>query len=331
MIISLTTADGATGTTELGLIADAFELLRPAIGPIRFKAGTGGQLQLTLVAAGPDWQEWQTLAVVEPDAATRRAQVAIRRRPDWFPTREAGFLAWAVLEASIRLLLGPEHAPHPLPKTCLNHVIPTDRIEAFSLLRGGYICKSCCETLLARGVSPFAVSQLQDATQLVRAVLIVPQLYRPQPGRLRLVERQGQLVAELPDYGGERLPLQPLELAFYLLLLRHENGIPTDLKGSSRLEDLTRELTELYSRANPTVRPGKARSRAERALRANGQRELTSFLNTCLTEHTPTAVAHKYQVVTTPTGQKKRQIHLDRGQVEDLANVLSTSPLRPHK
>lgn len=328
MIISLTTADGAAGATELELIADAFELLRPAIGPIRFKSGTGGQLQLTLVAAGPDWQEWQTLAV-NPAAPTRQAQVAIRRRPDWFPTREAGFLAWAVLEASIRLLLGPEHAPHPLPKTCLNHLIPTDRIEAFSLLRGGYICKGCCETLLALGVSPFAVSQLQDATQLVRAVLIVPQLYRPQPGRLRLVERQGQLVAELPDYGGERLRLEPQQLAFYLLLLRHENGVPTDLEGSSQLEGLTRELMELYCRTNPTVTSEQARSKAEQALRANRQRELSSYLNAYLGAHTPTAVAREYQVVTTPTGRKKRQVRLDRGRVEDLAGVLTPSPLRP--
>ena len=327
MIISLTTADGATGTTELELIADAFELLRPAIGPIRFKAGTGGQLQLTLVAAGHDWQEWQTLAV-NPAAPTRQAQVAIRRPPDLSPTREAGLLAWAVLEASLRLLLGPEHAPHPLPKTCLNHVIPTDRIGAFSLLRGGYICKGCCETLLALGVSPFAVSQLEDATQLVRAVLIVPQLYRPQPGRLRLVERQDQLVAELPDYGGERLPLEPLQLAFYLLLLRHENGVPTNLEGSSKLEGLTQELAELYSRTNPTAKL-EARSKAERALQAHRQRELTSFLNFILGAHTPTAVAREYQVVTTPTGQKKRQVRLDRRHVEDLAGVLSPSPLRP--
>lgn len=322
MIIGLTTTTAA----EPELIAQALELLHPAIGPIRFVAGTGGDLQLTLIDAGTEWQEWQILAI-DPAAPTRQAQVAIRRRPDWFPTREAGFLAWAVLEVSIRLLLGPEHTPHPLPKTCLNHVIPADRIEAFSLLRGGYICKGCCETLLARGVSPFAVSQLQDATQLVRAMLIVPQLYRPQPGRLRLVERQDQLVAELPDYGGERLPLEPLQLAFYLLLLRHENGVPTNLEGSSKLEGLTQELTELYRRTNPMAKL-EARSKAERALQAHRQRELTSFLNFTLGAHTPTAVAREYQVVTTPTGQKKRQVRLDRRHVEDLAGVLSTNPLR---
>lgn len=323
------------------LLSAALEHLRPAIGPLRFRLGEPGSLNgtvpfrrrrdgqflkgsiaLLVDLAGPDWGAWQTIAInlAKPNCA----QVAVRSNADWYPTRESWLLAWGVLEATLYLLLGPENVPHVLPKTCLNHAESTDRVGAFALVRGGYICKTCCEALQARGVDPFAIDQLQEATQLVRVGLIRPQHYRPRSGRLRLAMQQGQLVAELPDYGPGRLALEPLQLALYVLLLRHPAGISA-VRSLAQAEALTQELAVLYRQANLNVTPDQAREKARAALNPARLSELVSFINASLAARTPGAVMMQYQILRqkcASTGQQVRRVELSRELVEDPAEVL---------
>lgn len=323
------------------LLPAALEHLRPAIGPLRFRVevpnglnGTipfrrrrdgqtlKGGLGLLVSLPGPDWAPWQTIALdlAEPN----RARIAVRGAADWYPTRGSWLLAWVVLSATLRLLLGPDNEPHPLPKTCLNYVAPSDRVGAFAHIRGGYICKGCCEALQTRGIDPFAIDQLQEATQLVRAGLIRPQHYRTRPGRVRLVERLGRLEAVLPDYGPDRLELEPLQLALYVLLLDCPEGIPMT-RSQGQTEVLTRRLTALYRRANPNVTPAKAREKSQAALNPARLSELVSFINACLAERTPFAVVAQYQISRhrcARTGQQVRRVELARELVEDKAGAL---------
>ena len=338
MFINIAAAETYTSPS---LITAALEHLRPAIGPLRFRLGVSGSmsgtipfrrrrdgqllkgsLALLVDVADPDWGHWQTIAIslAEPNSA----RVAVRSDESWYPTRESWLLAWGVLEATLCLLLGRDSVPHALPKTCLNHAEPTDRVGAFALIRGGYICKSCCEALQARGVDPFAIDQLQEATQLVRAGLIRPQHYRPQPGRLRLTEQQGQLVGELPDYGPGRLALEPLQLALYVLLLRHSAGIPAT-RSPAQAEALTQELAALYRRINLNVTPDQAREKARAALNPARLSELVSFVNACFAARTPGAVTTQYQILRQKcarTGLQIRRVELPREFVLDLAKAL---------
>ena len=326
------------------LLPAALEHLRPAIGPLRFRVEAPGSLNGTIPfrrrrdgqalkgglgllvgLPGPDWEAWQTLALdpTEPN----RARIAVRCALDWYPTRGSWLLAWAVLQATLRLLLGPENEPHPLPKTCLNHADPNDRVGAFAHIRGGYICKGCCTALQARGIDPFAIDQLQEAAQLVRAGLIRPQHYRPRPGRIRLVEQLGKLEAELPDYGPGRLGLEPLQLALYVLLLSCPEGVPTT-RSQGQTEALTQRLADLYRRANPNVTSAQAREKALAALGSARLSELVSFINAHLAERTPSAVLAAYQIVRRQcerTGQRVRRVDLPRELVEDKAGALTSS------
>ena len=198
---------------------------------------------------------------------------------------------------------------------------------AFAHIRGGYICKGCCTALQARGIDPFAIDQLQEAAQLVRAGLIRPQHYRPRPGRLRLVERLGKLEAELPDYGPERLGLEPLQLALYVLLLGCPEGVPT-ARSQGRTEALTQQLAVLYRRANPNVTTAQARKKALAALNPARLSELVSFINAHLAGRTPSAVLAAYQIVRhrcERTGQLVRRVDLPRELVEDQAGVLPST------
>ena len=126
-------------------------------------------------------------------------------------------------------------------------------------------------------------------------------------------------MAELPDYGPDRLPLEPLQLALYILLLRRSAGLAT-VPSPGQLEGLTQELAGLYRQTSASATPEKARQKAVAALRPARLSELTSFLNACLSAHVPAAVADYYRVEThTPaTGQKLRRIALPRELVEDL-------------
>ena len=143
----------AEGYAYPEVLPAALEHLRPAIGPLSFRLSPSGSLNgsipfrrrrdgqrlkgnLALEVHSPDssWGAWQTVALnpLEPNFA----RVAVRSNADWYPTRASWLLAWAVLQATVRLLLGPENEPHPLPKSCLNHAEPADRVGAFALIRG---------------------------------------------------------------------------------------------------------------------------------------------------------------------------------------------------
>jgi hypothetical protein len=326
-------------TTSPDLLAAALEHIRPAVGPLRFRSGEPGsasgtqpfrrrrdgqplkgELVLEVGAPGADWSAWQTTALPgEPN----RARLAVRTGPDWYETRPDWLLAFTALRASLQLLLGPEQIPHPLPKTCLHHADPADRVAAHTLIRGAYICKGCCDALLSRGLDHFALDQLQEAVQLVRAGLVRPQHYRPRPGRLRLTETSGRLTAWLPDYGPEQLGLEPLQLALYVLLLRHPTGLPATLS-QSRAEALTQELAALYQRTNLSATAAQAREKARAALNGARLRELCSFINAELETRTPAAVTAEYRVQRGSAGPGRRVL-LARTMVEDRAGALAGS------
>jgi hypothetical protein len=300
MNISVTSTDNSTDSS---LLEGALAHLRRAIGPLQFVNEPQGDLVLQVDPAGPDWGAWQTFALDPLDDT--RAQLAVRTQEDWYPTRASGLLAWGILEATVRLLLGPENVPHPLPKTCLNRTEPEDRVEAFALIRGGYICKGCCEALQVRGVSSFALDQLQEATQLVRALLVRPQHYSPRPGRLRLAERHGKLVLELPDYASNLLLKEPLHVAFYILLLRHREGLTTN-PTPAKLDTRTQELANLYRHTYPDATAERALIIAGKLFKPDALKAVVSALNSYVKEQTPTAV-HEWYLVKT---DKKNHINI---------------------
>jgi hypothetical protein len=194
---------------------------------------------------------------------------------------------------------------------CLNDFCKRKNDVIFKL-RTGDICSNCIDKLISRWVSPLKIEQMLRLLEAMREQMKYSMHFHlnVKPSRLRLhTGRRGNSI-ELTEYDCTQIELTELQMAFYLLFLKHEKGILIKELSSHR-EELSNFYTQTSGRTKKyfeaELKP--AMEKAIRAVNGSGS-EIISKINAGFIKAIGKTFSKNYIIQGDNAGAKK--ISLDR-------------------
>jgi hypothetical protein len=115
-----------------------------------------------------------------------------------------------------------EETVHLSPIGCMNDYCANKK-EIILKLRTGDICSTCFERLLNNNTPELLLRQVQAIMESIRVKMLYSYNFKRPKTLSKLVIKKTCLILE--DYENISVDLRPLELALYILYLRHESGI----------------------------------------------------------------------------------------------------------
>lgn len=128
---------------------------------------------------------------------------------------------------------------HKDPIGCMNDFCGKKK-EVILKLRTGDICGKCYKKLLDNNTPIRLLDQVLVIMEGIRVRMLYSQNFKHPKTVSKLIVKKNVLI--LKDYEGISIPLRPLEMALYILFLRHEKGIRM-----VDLVDYKEEIKSIYS------------------------------------------------------------------------------------